>query len=276
MAKHTNTYAHQNAKLNWIETNSREMKIFVGVHLLMGVFGLPQRRMYWEQKPRINIVADIITRNRFFELRSNFHIMDNNNIPTNNKDRFIKVRPIYDILQKRCDELPVEKNVCVDEQMVPFKGKLSGKQYMCGKPNPWRIKLYILCGESGLVYDFLLYQGSTTELNGNIQKVFGLGGAVVLKLTMLLKKNRHFLYMDNFFTSFNILYALHQNCIYSATIRVNWFANPPFISDKELSKMGRGTSFEVSSDMPNSNVVLIKWYDNKGQNYHLPLNLTDS
>lgn len=154
--------------------------------------------------------------------------------------------------------------MCVDEQMVPFKGKLSVKRYMRGKPNPWGIKLYLLCGESGLVYDFLLYQGSTTELNGNIQKVFGLGGAVVLKLTMLLKKNRHFLYMDNFFTSFNILHALQQNCMYSAgTIRVNRFATPPFISDKELSKMGRGTSYEVSSDMPNSNIGLIKWYDNK-------------
>lgn len=264
MARYTNTYAQQNGKLTWIETNSREMKIFVGVHLLMGVFGLPRIRMYWEQKSRINIVADNITRNRFFELRSNFHIMDNNDIPINNKDCFVKVRPIYNILQKRCNELPVEKNVCVDEQMVPFKGKLSVKQYMRGKPNPWGIKLYLMCGESGLVYDFLLYQGSTTELNCNIQKVFGLGGAVVLKLTMLLKKNRHFLYMDKFFTSFNILHALQQNCIYSAgTIRVNRFANPPFISDKELSKMGRGSSYEVSSNMHNSNIGLIKWYDNK-------------
>ncbi|KAE9528804.1 hypothetical protein AGLY_012379 [Aphis glycines] len=264
MATHTNTYAQQNGKLTWIETNSRKMKIFVGVHLLMGVFGLSRIRMYWEQKSRINIVADNITRNRFFELRSNFYIMDNNDIPINNKDRFVKVRPIYNILQKRCNELPVEKNVCVDEQMVPFKGKLSVKQYMPGKPNPWGIKLYLMCGESGLVYDFLLYQGSTTELNCNIQKVFGLGGAVVLKLTMLLKKNRHFLYMDNFFTSFNVLHALQQNCIYSAgTIRVNRFANPPFISDKELSKMGRGSSFEVNSNMPNSNIGLIKWYDNK-------------
>ncbi|CAI6372531.1 unnamed protein product [Macrosiphum euphorbiae] len=70
--------------------DNEEMKIFVGVHLLMGVFGLPRIRMYWEQKSRINIVADNITRNRFFELRSNFHIMDNNDIPLNNKDRFVK------------------------------------------------------------------------------------------------------------------------------------------------------------------------------------------
>lgn len=264
MADYTNIYAEQNGKLNWIATNPREMKVFLGIHLLMGVFGLPRIRMYWEQKSRISIIANNMTRNRFFELRSNFHVMDNNTVPTNNKDRFIKVRPIYNVLKRRCNELAIEKNVCVDEQMVPFKGKLSVKQYMRGKPNPWGIKLYLLCGESGLVYDFLLYQGSTTELNENIQKKFGLGGAVILKLTMELKKKRHFLYMDNFYTSFNILHALQHNCIYAAgTIRVNRFVNPLFISDKDLKKLGRGAAFEVSSDMPNSNIGLVKWYDNK-------------
>lgn len=264
MADYTNMYAEQTGKVNWIATNPREMKIFFGIHLLMGVFGLPRIRMYWEQKSRISIIADNMSRNRFFELRSNFHIMDNNTVPTNNKDRFVKVRPIYNVLKRRCNELAIEKNVCVDEQMVPFKGKLSVKQYMRGKPNPWGIKLYLLCGESGLVYDFLLYQGSTTELNENIQKKFGLGGAVILKLTMELKKKRHFLYMDNFFTSFNILHALQHNCIYAAgTIRVNRFVNPPLISDKDLKKLGRGAAFEVSSDMPNSNIGLVKWYDNK-------------
>lgn len=27
--------------------------------------------------------------------------------------------------------------------------------------------------------------------------------------------------------------------------------------------MGRGTTFEICSDMPNSNIGLVKWYDNK-------------
>lgn len=70
--------------------------------------------------------------------------------------------------------------------------------------------------------------------------------------------------MDNFFTSFNILHALQHNYIYAAgTIRVNRFVNPPFMNDRDLKKMGRGTTFEVSSDMPDSNIGLVKWYDNK-------------
>jgi len=170
MADYTNIYAEQTGKLNWIATNPREMKIFLDIHLFMGVFGSPRIRMNWEQKSRISVIANNMTRNRFFELRSNFHIMDNNTVPTNNKDRFVKVRPIYNVLKRRCNGLAVEKNICVDEQMEPFKGKLSVKQHMRDKPNPWGIKLYLLCGESGLVYDFLLNQGFTTEFNENIQK----------------------------------------------------------------------------------------------------------
>eukprot|EP00102_Acyrthosiphon_pisum_P021760 XP_016658970.1 PREDICTED: piggyBac transposable element-derived protein 3-like isoform X2 [Acyrthosiphon pisum] len=245
MANYTNTYAEQIGRLNWKPTNSKEMKIFVGIHLYMGVLNLPRIRMYWEQKSRINTIADNMTRNRFFELRFNFHVIDNNTIPTNNTDRFIKVRPLYDLLKKICNELPVEKNISVDEQMVPFKGKLSAKQYMRGKPNPWGIKLFLLCGEDGLVYNFIIYQGSTTELNQDMQKKYGLGSAVVLHLTDLLGKNQHFLFMDNFFTSYNLLHALQHKQIFAAgTIRVNRFVKPPFLTDKELSKMGRGTTFE--------------------------------
>lgn len=70
--------------------------------------------------------------------------------------------------------------------------------------------------------------------------------------------------MDNFFTSYNQLHALQHKQIFAAgTIRVNRFVKPPFLTDKELFKMGRGTTFEVSSDVPYSNIGLVKRYDNK-------------
>ncbi|KAL4088559.1 hypothetical protein QTP88_023651 [Uroleucon formosanum] len=37
--------------------------------------------------------------------------------------------------------------MCIDEQMVPFKGKLSVKQYMRGKPSPWGIKIFVLASD---------------------------------------------------------------------------------------------------------------------------------
>jgi hypothetical protein len=74
-------------------------------------------------------------------------------IPNNNKDRYVKVRPVLESVRKRCKELPLEENLSVDEQIIPFKGKLNIKQYIRGKPYPWGLKIYILCGKIGLAYD---------------------------------------------------------------------------------------------------------------------------
>lgn len=269
MAHFTNLFAQQNNTKNWTDTNASEMKVFIGIHLYIGIIGLPRVIMYWQPDYRINIIADNMTKNRFFELRTNFHVQDNLLNPTHNSDKFFKVRPLYNSIKKRCNELHIEKNLCIDEQMVPFKGHLGLKQYMRGKPSPWGIKLYLLCGAGGMVYDLLLYQGSNTELDQETKAHFGLGGSVVLKLCEQLKKNRHILYFDNFFTSYNLLNALQDQKIYAAgTARVNRFANPPLIPDKHLRNMGRGASFEVTGSTEyegrTNQIGIIKWFDNKG------------
>jgi len=39
---------------------------------------------------------------------------------------------------------------------------------------------------------FLLYQSTSTEINADLQKQFGIGSATVLQLTERVKKNSHF------------------------------------------------------------------------------------
>ncbi|XP_025194766.1 piggyBac transposable element-derived protein 3-like [Melanaphis sacchari] len=201
---------------------------------------------------------------RFFALRTNFHIIDNNSISKENKDKFIKVRPLFDAVLKKCNSLPLEQDLCVDEQMVPFKGQLSIKQYMKGKPIKWGVNIFLLCGgKSGMAYNFMLFQ-EYSELDSNLVKSVGSGGSVVLHLTQNVPPNRHFLYFDNYFSSFGLFERLQQLNIYAVgTIRSNWFAQPPFLSDKQMRKMGRGTAFEVTTDMNHCNIGLVKWFDNK-------------
>lgn len=76
-----------------------------------------------------------------FLLRKYFHVIDNNDIPPENKDKFVKVRPLYNSFLQRCKMLQVERCICVDEQIVPFKGQLSIKQYIKNKPIKWGIKI---------------------------------------------------------------------------------------------------------------------------------------
>jgi len=140
-------------------------------------------------------------------------VVYNIDIPKNTNDKFIKVRPLFDRIKKACLELPVENYLSVDEQIVPFKGHLSVKQYIRRKPNPWGIKLFLLCGQSGIVYNLLMYLSNMPEVSEESRKVFGLGGSVVLFLSEHLKSNRHYLTMDNFFTSINLIYTLQKKKI---------------------------------------------------------------
>lgn len=92
-------------------------------------------------------------------------------------------------VRNRCQQLAVEEFVAVDEQVVPFTGQLNVQQYIKGKPTPYGIKIYALCGKSGLLYDYILYQGSSTEIDQGFLSSFGQGPAVVHLATQnLLKK----------------------------------------------------------------------------------------
>lgn len=51
-------------------------------------------------------------------------------------DVLYKVRPLYDVIRKHCHELLLEGDLCIDEQMLLFRGTLDIKQYVKGKPDP--------------------------------------------------------------------------------------------------------------------------------------------
>jgi hypothetical protein len=69
----------------------------------------------------------------------------------------------------------------------------------------------------------------------------------VLKLVESLKKDKHLLFFDNFFSSYNLFNSLHHLGIKLAgTIRLNRFPKVPIIDDTELTNLGRGSSYEVS------------------------------
>ncbi|XP_047107926.1 piggyBac transposable element-derived protein 3-like [Schistocerca piceifrons] len=146
---------------------------------------------------------------------------------------FVNISVLFIMSKKQyfnieCLELSVEEELAVDEAMIPYTGKLSVKQYVKGKPPPWGIKMYMLCGKRGQAYDFILYQGASTEFETSLLKLFQ---------------------------------ALKQEKICAAgTVRVNRFANLPLIPDKEAMKKERGFSEEIFRA---DDIILVKWVDNK-------------
>lgn len=146
MALYTNMYAHQNISSWKKNTDKYEIRRFIALHILTGCLNFARLSMYWDTFIGLNVFINNMPRNRFYALRSNFHVVDNLKIPPGNKnknfqfkptkDRFVKVRPMFDCVLKRCKELVKERNLSIDEQIVPFTGRLNVKQYCKGKPNP--------------------------------------------------------------------------------------------------------------------------------------------
>lgn len=261
MAKFTNIYALQTGK-TFKNTSTEEIQVLIGLHIIIGCLNkFPRVRMYWERVLGINLFLDNMTRDRFFQLRMNLHVVNNLERPQDCKDKLYKVRPILNSIRKRLLELEPEEYLCVDEQMIPFTGKLSIKQYVKGKPIPWGIKVFVLCGKSGQAYDFIIYQGQSTEMDPNIQKKFGLASSVVLHLSRRIEKQGHKLYFDNYFSSYLLFEALKEQKIFAAgTVRINRFFKPPLISDSDIKKKKRGFSQELVS---NEGIIITKWLDNK-------------
>jgi len=297
IATYTNMYGLQLGLNSFRLTSTSEIKILFALHIMIGSLNkFPRIRMYWERSLRIYAFLENMSRDRFFQLRTCLHFVNNLEKPTKSasrttstlegspstskttsesnpiskssatstselKDKLYKVRPIIESVRKRCLQLEVERDLSVDEQIIPFTGKIGIKQYIRGKPCPWGIKVYVLCGKSGQAYDFLFYQGKSTEINKETLTKFGHGASVVLHLIERISKSGHHLFFDNFFSSYLLFTELKDKGILAAgTIRINRFFQPPIMNDKEMKKKERGFSEEVVSP---DGIVIVKWLDNR-------------
>lgn len=236
MSRMTNLYAVQKNIARFSPSDKVEIKQFVGIHIIMGNLKFPRARLYWDQVLGVSIIKDTMTFNRFSKLRNTIHLVDIT-ARGDETDRMWKVRELYNCLRNRCRELQTETNLCVDEQIIPFKGQINIKQYLPNKPKKWGIKLWILAGQSGIIYDFIIYQGTNTEIDERYAQ-FGQGAGTVMQLAERIKEPHHGLYFDNYFSSYHLFQWLNQKSIMAVgTIRVNRFCGPQLLSDKELKKM---------------------------------------
>lgn len=258
----TNLYALQKGKEN-LALTIPELKIFLGVALVMSYIKYPRIRQYWSSEAglRMDLIADSISVNRFEEIRQYLHFIDTNLIPDNNTDKAIRIRPILDKLHETF-HAAVDSEEChsVDEMMIPFKGRSSLKQYLPKKPKRWGYKMWVRAGISGYVYCFELYQGA----HGGRADISDCGavGDVVIRLCHDLHGKNHKVYADNLFSSIPLVQKLRDKDIwYVGTMRTNRMknANKKLKTLQSLKTEGRGSSSQVTSS---NDVTITRWLDN--------------
>ncbi|KAH9639529.1 hypothetical protein HF086_007735 [Spodoptera exigua] len=173
-----------------------DIKHFIAILLLSGYNSVSRYRMYWEQRVDCTFptVAALMSRNRFEDLLRYFHVADNNNLDPS--DKFAKVRPLWKLLNARWVKYyPGDKNLSIDESMIPYYGKHGTKQHIHGKPIRFGYKSWSICTRLGYLIYGELYQGAST---GNTHPELGVGASVVLDLISKLPQGSYSFYFDNF------------------------------------------------------------------------------
>ena len=195
------------------------------------------------------------------------HFDDNSKCVTNKDhpdyDKLFKIRPLISHLQFKFRRISKPQRLCVDEQMIPFKGISTLKQYMPLKPVKWGYKVHCLCGADGVMYDFIIFTGKIEPLSG--EPDLGASSNVVVNLAETIPNDaNHLLYFDRWFTSVPLQVHMAGKGIHClGTVNVNRLPGVAFATDKEFQKSGRGTYQEKVTVVDGVQLRAIKWMDNR-------------
>ena len=136
------------------DTSVQELKGYYAVCLLIETNFKDRIHTAWEDHNdktwllAMPGILRIFNCSRHHHITQFLHYCDESNMPARDDpmhDKLYKVRFLTDHLGKRfAEEFTPHQQVAVDECMIPFRGRLSFKQYHKDKPTKWGIKVWIL------------------------------------------------------------------------------------------------------------------------------------
>ncbi|XP_050041158.1 piggyBac transposable element-derived protein 3-like [Dermacentor andersoni] len=200
-----------------------ELKRFVGMALYVSIIQLPSSRDYWSSSIGHHKVADVMCLNRWEELKRFLHFNNNETFVAPAEighDKLHKLRPLLNKLLEQLKIIPREEKLCIDEQIVPFKGRSSLKQYNPKKPHRWGYNVFAL----RCLRDFEVFSGAAENK----------------QLPVPL-----------------ILHLKEIGILASGTIRANELLKCCLKSDQELKKEGQGSMDEKVSTK--GDIAIVRW-----------------
>ncbi|KAL2085028.1 hypothetical protein ACEWY4_020546 [Coilia grayii] len=266
MVTQTNLYASQCDINKPFNVTSKEMEQFIGIAQYMGIFSFPTTRLYWSTAARVDCIANTMSVNRWETIKRYLHFNNNEEqVPAGHPgyDRLFKLRPLLTALKSSFNTVPMQEMLCVDEQIVPFKGKSGIKQYNPKKTKRWGYKIFVLADCHGIVHNFKVYTGTITQAEG--MPDIGASGNIVLQLCAVIPKNQSFkLFFDNWFCGIDLQVQLEKMKIHSVgTVRPSRLPNCTFSDDKIMKTKGRGAFEEKVTKHDGVSLRAVKWHDNR-------------
>ena len=150
---------------NWPEDGmtSGEIKAFLAMIVAMGLVNQENIQDYWSTDKVLStpFFPQILPKDKFMNILTFFHLCDNDNYVPRGQAEYnpvSKLGTIYSVvIEKFSSVWTPGKNICIDEGMIPFRGKVHFKVY---NPDKYGVKSYQLCdSSSGYCCMFEIYTG---------------------------------------------------------------------------------------------------------------------
>ena len=132
---------------SWQPVTTSEMRVFIAIILYMGLVRMPNYEMYWSTNDLIGLknFTSLMSRGRFMGILTFFHASDNT-------QQHARDHPAYDagykvnvlaklLIGKWQSTYNMDREISVDETLIPFKGRTKLLNYIPSKPHKWGVKV---------------------------------------------------------------------------------------------------------------------------------------
>ncbi len=260
----SNLYSVQKNVNRPLKLSREELEQWLGLSVWFSLYKITDTHLHSSQDMKNDKFTGVMTCDRWEEIKTNIHFVDNSEPPGD--DKIAKIRPFVEHLRNKFRKIPMIRDLCIDESIIPFKGHSSLKHYNPKKPHKWGYKFFLLADKKGMVYDFIPYSGKIVPVDDPNVPDLGASSNVVLHLAQNIPNGKGYrLYYDNWFTSLPLQVFLAKRQIWSCgTVQSRRLPGLTFTLDKAMQAKGRGTFEEWDTYVDGERVTAVKWYDNKG------------
>ena len=121
---------------------SDEIKVVLGLCILMCVVKKPVIKLYWSTKAILAkpFHSEVLPRYHFLQILSNMHFPNNSN-----DDGTDKIFKIWHVVSNFRETFTPYQNIATDESLLKFYGRLGFEQYNPFKRARFNIKVYKVC-----------------------------------------------------------------------------------------------------------------------------------
>lgn len=222
----TNRFANQQSE-TWKNLSDEEITAFLGILFLFGVYRgqhQPLRELLTEGPNEfraafgINRLEDIIRYLRF----------DDRSSRSNTRDKFSPFRLFWNDFINNCKRMYRPGcYMCVDEQLLPFRGRVSFRQYIPSKPDKYGMKIFLLvCQNSHYIFNAIPYCGRNETGTVHV----GLASDIVKEICIPIYSSGRNITCDNYFTSADLAEHLSsKNLTLLGTMKQNRREIPPVL-----------------------------------------------